>query len=515
MNRRSHIAAILVLGSLAACRETPSYAVRWSLEGRGAPTTVACAESGIFFVQARAYLLSELSDTSEDFAENFGGEIVFPCANDRFTDGDEVRVNGRALPPGNYALQLRGIDRADEPWRTAQGTDPLDPRLQGCTTDASACLDTEQVCACVPLEVREETTVAAPEFVLVPPPECEDGIDNDGDGLVDRADASCDVDAGMAGEGLPVGLTELRVSLTLLGQNPNANCSAVSLRRFQIEVLSDAGNTVVLDDTCSLDRPYLSTLRVPAGIYTFSALGLDAAGEPVTVAKTFDASISEVGGTVLQSIDFAPEDFIEPIEGRIRFSPVFVSALGLNADGQPIAPRSSCVGTPSPGVLDIVPGDLDIGSLEISFVNGHGGPLDVPVPLDDGTPLDGTEIECSAVLLTEQVTWGSYSTVLQALSTEGEVCFSNADAPTPMIPNEQLGVPMARVYAADGTVPDSCRECEVDTDCDADDSDWACIEGVCQRPCDTNVDCFSSELGDLGFVCDETDDHCHPPVAER
>ena len=491
MHHRGPIAALLGLGILAglgACQEPPSYRMRWSLEGKGVPTVAHCSESGVLEVRARAFV----------DAETFTGEVVLPCAAEGLDD-PEALVDGAALAPGHYALQVRGFDRAGLPWQAADGQTEPDPDVTGCTDDASACLPTELVCGCASLEVREGETVELPEFVLVPPPECSDGIDNDEDGVVDDRDPSCAVDGGTAGEGLPVGLTELRLELTLLADNPNASCSSVPLRSLRVQLDDESGTTVLLEETCRTDRPYLLSLRVPEGAYTFTVLGLDGTGTPVTVAKTFGARINATGGSILESIDFAPEDFLEPIVARMSLSPQYVSTLGLDLDGVPVAPRGSCSTTAASGI-PIAAGTLEIAELRLLMQGAHGETLPVPVILD-GSPVDGSARACASSFLTEPVTWGGYQLVAEALSAEGEVCFGNTAHPEPMRPSDALGVPLARVYDEAGQVPASCRECETDDDCDPDEPGWACLDGVCQRPCGRDRDCESSVLGDLGFVC--------------
>lgn len=440
----------------------------------------------MFQVRARAYVEGE----------RFVDELILPCAAGALADPDAL-VDGSALSPGDYGLQLRGIDRAGEPWQAADGQTEPDPDVTGCTEDFDACLPTELVCGCMPLTVTADELVDLPEYVLVPPPECDDGIDNDRDGVVDDRDPSCAVDGGVAGEGIPVGLTELRLELTLLGQNPNATCGSVPLRSLRVELQGDGADTILLDEPCELERPYLLSLRIPAGRYTFVVTGLDSDGAEVVVPKSFDAVINATGGSILQAIDFAPEDFLEPIVARMSIGPQYVSTLGLDTGGALVAPRGTCEAASAPGTLDIP-------SLQLELLNAHGGPLTSPVILD-GTPVDGRERPCDAQYLTEPTEWGGYTLIADAVSADGEVCFTNRDHPDSMRPSETLGVPLTRVYDEAGQVPASCRECETDDDCDPDEPDWACLDGVCQRPCDLDRDCESLVLGELGFECLEVE----------
>jgi hypothetical protein len=95
--------------------------------------------------------------------------------------------------------------------------------------------------------------------------------------------------------------------------------------------------------------------------------------------------------------------------------------------------------------------------------------------------------------------------VIEALSTAGEVCFSNVGAPALLAPGDVMGLYMPRVYGPEGEVPATCRDCEVDADCGLED-ELFCVAGVCQQGCTSSADeadaqCLSDALGDLGFVC--------------
>lgn len=559
--------------------------MRWSIEGRGLPTVTSCAESGMFELRARAYAAPN----------QVVGEVYVPCSAAAVQDGGTV--DGSPLPPGRYAIELRGVDRADNTWEDPSLA-PLDPDEihNGCNAvnDYTECRPTELVCDCLELEVDDEdSTVTLPEFVLEPPPECVDGIDNDRDGLIDSRDPACAVDGGIAGEGIAVGLTEMRIALSFLSENPNANCSSVRGGNFLVRVASDAGQTDVLDATCGTDIPYLASLRVPAGTYTFSASltqqfppsecasveascassdltaaqcvennptcfaetcetslaeceadGLDDAGcqslhpecyqaNLLTRPKTFVRQINATGGSIAEAIDFAAEDFIEPVVGAINIDPQFVSALGLediDGDPKPVDTRTTCIAQPEdPDEDDAEPGTLNIPTLRMTMLNAHGGTVDEPVILD-GTPVDGRERACAAVYLTDSVQWGGYSLATEGLADDGTVCFQNVGNPTPMRPTVVLGVPMARVYEPIDTVdengdptvvmrvPDSCRECEVQADCGAE-SQWHCLDGVCQLPCEANSNCESTALGDLGFECqpvpDRSANYCVLPPPTR
>jgi hypothetical protein len=235
-------------------------------------------------------------------------------------------------------------------------------------------------------------------------------------------------------------------------------------------------------------------------------VGLDSGGEPVTHPKAFDAEISPIGGTVQQAIDFGPEDFLEPIVREIRASPGYVSELGrqstvrYSCEPRVLQPADEEEGTP-----EITRGRLVLAGLRVQVLNSHGGPLDTPATLDDGTVLDGQNmIDCSSSLVTAPLEWGSFTMELEALSAEGEVCFSNVGAPVLMSPGGISGLFAPRVYGPDGKVPASCHDCETDADCGLP-GELYCVENVCQGRCANSAECVSDELGDLGFVCSDED----------
>lgn len=551
------MAALLVAGP-SGCQETPSYRLRWTIEGSESPSVAACAEVGLFQVRALVF----------DFESNLHDVRQFACHPSAFdNDGS---VGGAALAPGEYAVQLRGLDRAGQVWsenipapvgnNTQEGRDcsggmlcpsaapfcALDRCYDGSTGDPcddnddcvaplgcgpggecelftgclfeigdDRCFDGELVCDCHYLTVVDEgATVELPPFVLAPPPECDDGIDNDRDGLVDASDPSCTAASSNGTEDLPVGVTELRVELTLLGRNPAVSCTSVPLRRLRLSIGEGSTQEVVLDEPCQLDRPYFTLLQLEEGPAVFTVTGYDGVGtaaspaQPVTHPKTFEAEIEPFGGTVAIEVDFGPTDFLEPIVSEASVVPSYVSELGPGG-----RVRSSCNPPPISFADPDGPtrGLLQLDRLRVELRNGHFSALETPVALADGTVIDGpTEIACTSSLVTEPLQWGSYAMVVEALSTAGEVCFSNVGAPALLAPGGVMGLYMPRVYDPEGEVPPTCRDCEVDTDCGLEDELY-CVAGVCQQGCTASADeadaqCLSDALGDLGFVC--VDDVC-------
>jgi hypothetical protein len=485
MRFRARFAAVLALAGASACQEAPSYRLRWAIDGRETLDTVACAESGLFQVRVRAYAAPA---TVVD-------ERIFPCFPEALRD-EQGTVGGAALSSGLYSIEVRGIDRTGDPWDEVSG----DQTSCVPVADAIGCGPTDVACDCQRIEAEAGETIELPEFVLVPPPECIDGIDNDLDGLVDVSDPSCNVDFGNGTEGVAVGVTELRLQLALLDGNPAVSCSSTPLRRVRVEIGTGDAAEVVLEESCQLERPYLASLRLQAGTVVFTAVGLDSGGEPVTEVEQFEAEISAIGGTVQHTIDFGPEDFPGGIVREIRAAPGYVSEVGRESSVR-YACEPSVLVPASEGTEAVTRGRLVIAGLRPQVLNGHGGPLDVPATLDDGSVLDShTVIPCSSSLVTAPLEWGAFSMELEALSAEGEVCFSNVGMPALMTPGGVSGLFVPRVYDAEGNVPASCHDCEVDADCGLE-GELFCMGNVCQGRCGSDEECTSDELGDLGLVC--------------
>jgi len=365
MPLRRTTAALLALGGLTACAEPPSYSLRWTIEGRvDAPdaaieptvsSVASCSDTGLFQIVARTYALPDPEAAEPNFATDLRDERIYPCHPEAFDD--DAAVGGALLPPGEYVIQLRGADRADEVWsdsdpslnaenpaefgscgsegdldcgpaapfckfgRCRDGTegDPCSSNdeclaalrcnaaevceyVTGCAPEAgyADCLDDERVCDCARLTVTEDSGTTVLDFVLDPPGECEDGIDNDLDGRVDDSDPSCLIASGDGTEGLPVGITEVRLGVSLLGQTPLESCLS-SIRGIEMTVqtegttseMSETSEMVeLLEETCQLDRAYSTSVLLPAGPATFSVRGLVALCDEEACGEDPDCSTS-------------------------------------------------------------------------------------------------------------------------------------------------------------------------------------------------------------------------------
>ena len=89
--------AYLLLGALAvsasACKEDPSFRMRWTIEGETLSDPTQCAQRGVFDVVALTFdELGFLADSSR-----------YPCFPGSF-ENPEATVGGPTLPPGNAVV---------------------------------------------------------------------------------------------------------------------------------------------------------------------------------------------------------------------------------------------------------------------------------------------------------------------------------------------------------------------------------------------------------------------------
>lgn len=492
-------AALLVLGLGGGCQEPPSYRLRWDIDGAVLARPVQCSANGIFDVQVRT--VDELGRTVDVRS--------FPCFGEKFRDPDAV-VPGASLPPGDYAIEVRGVTRNAVVWQDdeelarqifdtqATGANyeggqefelcrpPLPEGAPGRAkiSEGYACRPEYLACDCAPVTVVEDTIPKVKDFDLASPPQCLDGLDNDGDGLVDGQDPACAGDVLDAIEGADVANASLSVRMSFFDGNPNAVCSAVTQSTGLSRVLIELDGETLDDSNCT-DQAKLFTQPLAAGEHVVSVTLLSAAGEPV--ATSFETTIEvveRVGGSFDIDAAFSTGDFFEPIESLALFTVRF-------GDENDQLDR---------GCFPKEVGFLEISTVRLEFLDGHGAQIST-VSRDDATPLDGlTDIACitgradpetGAIdteignVITESLPWGSYLVTLEGLSAEGEVCFSNVAAATPAAPSESFQVRAPRVFP----VPDSCRDCEVDDDCGA----LLCDDGVCVH-CDAEFECADSEM---------------------
>lgn len=213
MARRTPLLLTAALGlaaALPACKDTPSFSLRWQmsepsdlsepipqLQGVAITTAYQCSRFGVTAVRVRTYDLDGFT-TSED---------VYPCFALGFEDGAR-QVEGPQLRSGDYVVVAQGVQRDLQEWTSpkriadAEIAEIYDPDLVCLIVDEGAfCPPWQLACDCATFTaVDDETFSDFDAFVLEAPYDCIDGIDNDDDGLLDSEDPGCSGREAAAGD---------------------------------------------------------------------------------------------------------------------------------------------------------------------------------------------------------------------------------------------------------------------------------------------------------------------------
>jgi hypothetical protein len=484
---------LATLAALPACKDTPSYRLRWEIVGRYDTTTDSiefdaqgqplplpeqdpptflvtkahhCSQHGITAIRVRAI----------DPLGAVASEDVHPCFPEGFADVD-VDVAGPELPAGEYALEVRGVQRDLQPWVDATLADaeamrePDEQDEVRCVPGSDTCSEEDLVCACdVFTAVEDETFADFDSFRLVAPPECIDGIDNDADGSVDGKDGGCadqprqEMAAGDCGDGTDndgdgrvdledadcfpfeasdVAIVQFQLRTTLLGDNPNAACHGVGITTLRVEAVADAtGDRFTLATLlCLLGGPqfFAGELMESGGSYTIEVTGIGLEGSAVTRPVVAPTSASDdtplritpgQGAVVDIAIDIGVDDFDPPLDAPAYFE-VKLADLPAFADVCPAEETHDVTGGYALRVLDAA-----------------GAPV-ADATLDDGTPLDGTPQACISgkFLNTGDLAWGAYRLVGEARAADGTVCFASDPMGVPLAPNVENNLAAPLVLA--------------------------------------------------------------------
>jgi len=517
---RFELALLLCTLPLVACKEPPSFRVRWSLQDREGDTrdvtrAIDCSSLGINAVQV----------TSIDGFGDVADERIFPCFLDRFEDLDGD-VGGPALPDGPYAIEVRAVQRNGEPWRTG-APDPQirDSDLEGeasyCHPAAKhvGCQDVDVACSCEVIDVSESVTpqlrpcidkevlddgtigdgiddidgVKCSRYLaaLVAPAECVDGIDNDQDGLVDAQDPACTRGIPDAAEDSSVGVVQFRAVVTVFG-NPELDAGAVGLTELRVRACTEqppgvpctAEDGTTVEGTIDLatlglreNEPIFFDEQLQVGRYTVEVVGLDTAGEVRTrpeLAPPVEVFDNVPGTFVDIEVDFGVDDFLTPVSAPAKFLIYYEQR-----------PDDGSVRGCDPGVGD---GTLTVADVSLELRDAHGGALPMPAPSADPVrPLDGTPGGCLVrEIRTQPLDWGGYTLRVEAHAADGTVCFTTdgqgiaPDAPLTLFPNSAPVLVVPRVLV-NGVPPESCRDCAVDELDSVDCNHNECRSGICQR----------------------------------
>lgn len=434
----------------SGCQEQRSYAIRWRVEPRTTtePTTVepqdvemsspsVCSRAGVSDVEVWVY--DELNRVADQFDR--------PCFPERFRqEGGSIR--GATLSPGDYTLIIAGTRANGLPWGTCpagsvapddsgdtdtdgfvgsddEDTDGDDTAL--CTGNSvfgflnaavaagtPMCNDGEcnvglDSCDCTTFTVEAEKTRRLDDFVLAAPPDCEDGIDGDEDGLVDQLDPGCQLGVS---ESTPVLNPEIELSISVLSGNPVADCGNIGVGALSLTIDGNEVDPIL----CNIGTTRFST-PLAVGSHELTVVGVDGTGTftPLTVEKTLDFSVNDLGVASPSSleIDFADVDLLEPLEAQIQFQYEFAPDEG----------EEGPLYCGDVGATDVRYRILDLGGQPISSFTA---------------PLDGSLSPCTParVVSLEAPRWGGYTVEVEAFNADGDLCWSNADAPALLTPTE-------------------------------------------------------------------------------
>jgi hypothetical protein len=385
---------------------------------------------------------------------------IHPCFPRGFSDPGAA-VAGPTLDPGTYEIVARGVKGDGQGW--------LDSLLDVDSNDAVPhCLDPGRceagflACDCDVISVREGETLRLTEFVLAAPSECDDGVDNDRDGLVDHFDPACEIGDLEGGD---ASVAQLEVVVSFLGQNVHATCNDVGISRLLIDIDSQHPR----DFPCTTNA-IAFTETLASGPHTLTVTGARASGGAVTETRSMEFAIADGGGGFFEfPVDFGQETFLEPIEASLRILPRFEPFVGAPFD-------RAC--EPIPDFF----GTLRLTDVSIAVLDSRGNPLSRPLQARTGEPLDGTVIACPNIILaTDPVVWNGFLAEVEAMSETGEVCFSNVGTPEPLVPGENPIIVPRRLLDSDDdgvgdTPPAGCEDCQSDADC----PEGVCEQGICR-----------------------------------
>jgi hypothetical protein len=445
---RTGLLAGVLLG-VAGCSPPASFDLRWRIAPFGtdpadaeALTSVRdCAASGIDRLVVETYLLDPDGDPI------FADTATFSCFPQGFTDAD-ARVEGPALErSGRVRGVVYGLSRTKTRW------------------------DPDFAFAQFEVDVDADATAHPDELILLAPPECQNSIDDDRDGLVDGADPACAVEG--AFERDDTGASQFDVRVTFLGENPAFSCSGAGVGTFRTQ-LRDPQDAVVYTSQSGCEAQF--PLRIPqfsldldAGEYELQVDVLSPSGAALTTPWIEPVMIIGASGTSIERVhDFGAGDFVPALEAPISF------ILGYSQEDGLI--RTSCSPPPSQPSL------LSFDEVRFVIRDEQGNPVDTSG--FDATPLgqdgDFTRIVCpNKIVGGPDFTWGAF-TFEGVASAAGIDCFSTTE-PLRLAPHgggDPQSLSLSRILE-DGAPPAGCEECLVNSDCGPLRE---CDTGICVDP---------------------------------
>jgi hypothetical protein len=397
-------------------------------------------------------------------------------------------VAGPSLPPGDYAVEVRGVKRqrgvnpspaqvmGEAPelahleytlvwgedqyaYRFVEDDEPagdpddvvlgrLSPPSRSCTpgVDVVDCVDGAISCACVELTVVGDETVELGDFVIDAPPQCDNGIDDDGDGLVDGADPAC-AGPSDASENEEAGTTQVTLDVSFFDRNPNVTCEAVGVATLRVATFDRTCAALDLPENAGVPPEQTTDLACVTGSALFSVAGSvgdkclevvaqGGGGATLTVGHRRALTIEGgPAGAVEHAVDFAAGDFLTAVARR--------STITLGFDPGDGTVRSCSA-----------PGLPDIEWVTIELLDAHGGPLPAPVVDTNGVPLDGSPRACPTgqIETAAPLVWGGYLLDVDVFGPDDTLCFATGEQPIPLPPGDFAAV----IPPAGGSLSSAC-----------------------------------------------------------
>jgi hypothetical protein len=441
--------AVMALALMSGCDEPPSYLVRWTLVEQAdlehpdpPPLTSVkqCAEVGVSKVRVTT---NTPGGTEVDVRE-------FACFPGAFERGDAVEVP--ALPAGEYVVKVEGLRRTGETWDCAES--------ETCVAFAESS---------VTIAEGSQPTV---EVVLLEPPQCDDGIDNDLDGRVDSKDPACILDATDL-EAADFGVALFQTSVTFLGSSV-VTPPRVSVDKLRLEVDGELLRELSASELDTTSWPFRLPLiggSYDPGEYVFTIVATDQDGNPRTMPLTAPLVVSEdEAGFVVGQFDFTGDLFLEPIVEELSVN------INLSLD-----PAGKHISTCTLGGFPL----KTIESMWFRVTDENDQPLAVAdLGLNDFMPVDQPggwiSLQCpTKSVLSMPLVWGSYKLEVEARIGDA-VCFTNEGTPD-LAPLGQSGAQdfyLSRVVDGNGVPPVGCEECVTNNNC----SGQICENGICKDP---------------------------------
>lgn len=494
--RRLPVALALGLVAFTGCGGEPSFTVSWGIAQDLAQIDDATEPSSPAECTARGI-------DGVRIVTRQGGLLIDERRFDCFEGG---AVAGPELPNGSYDVEVLGLRRSQEAWACEVSTtyvgDPTCTGAQGCACSDDGRCDEHLSCASQFNEARTEVlarfceactaraafeleidgSVPQIEAALIAPPQCDDGIDNDADGLTDILDPACASDP-QANEGDDFIDTIFDIEVTFLNGNKLAECKPGATNAFPLgvplivlDVKRDGELVERIEQVCRRNLP-IERRELDDGDYTLEVTGYardqdGKASTPLTATESFDFQVAGAGTFVTAQVDFAGDEFLDPITGAVgaRFSYDIVPNDGSSAGARGCASDPASSNQRSQIVVD----EIDITVFDVA-----GDPVD-PSTLGfmNATFIgDAARFACTNMpIQTASLDWGSFAIDVQG-RVQGEVCF-DTQGPVDVLPDliDSFVVPRVTV---DGQPPMGCEDCMSDADCIDTDAP-RCVMGLCE-----------------------------------